>query len=196
LVAIAAVAGVVLWQDASNARSGPLSTSGASYKATTGVRPGRRLDYASLVVVNQSKAPATIDELELLAGGDGTSLMEDVEFFVLGLERSIDGGGADAPTESDFWGVAPVPAIGYEIPGSDVDVEGKGVNILIRAGPGYASSGSFDGVDIHYTWQGDSYVLRSGASMLLCKVGRDFRMPPPCRPGSKAPVVGGDPPPG
>jgi len=189
---IGLICGIVLWRDASADRHGPLTTTESEYKAITGVVPTGLIDYASLVVVNPTDYPAMITRIDLLTGGGGAALMEEAEFFVLGLERRIDGGGADAPTGARMWGVEPVPAIGYEIPGADVDTEGEGVNILLRVGPGAASSGSFKGVDIHYVWQRQSYVLRSGASMLICQVGPNLRLPPPCHPNSKAPVVGGD----
>jgi len=192
VAAVAAVAAVFVWREDSRDRDGPLTTTVDGYGAITGVEPGGLIDWADLVIENPTAYPATIERVELLPGGDGVALMPEADFLVLGIDRRIDGGGDDAPTDSAYWGVEPVPAIGYEIPGADVDTEGEGVNILLRVGPGEASSGSFKGVDIHYSWRGNSYVVRSGAWMLICQVGPNFRLPPPCHPNSKAPVVGDD----
>jgi hypothetical protein len=129
---------------------------------------GYRVDWAEIELVNRAPDPATITKVMLIPGFASSNLLHSDGAFILGLDRAFGGGTTDAPSDKSYWGVDPVPAIGYEVPGTEQDEKGSGVELMLRLGNGNSPDASFARVDVYYTWHEDEYKAVFVHGLLIC----------------------------
>jgi hypothetical protein len=163
----------------------PIPNQTAQTLETSGVFPGEHHDWANTRLHNTTDEPAIITQIELIPGGPSKNLMPDPEFFALGVDRAFGDGDHLAPSGKRWWGVTPVPAVGYEVPGKDVDTRGMGVNIMVRLGVGEYDDVSFKGLRVLYEWKGHEYEFTSNSGILFCRAhhvpGKGGVLAPLCR---------------
>lgn len=139
---------------------------------------GEMTDWGMIRLHNRAADAAIITKVVMVAGGGSDRLLHEEGFFVLGIDRSFGNGTADAPSDASWWGTELEPAIGHEIPGTDIDKSGMGLALVIRLGLGADEDGSFKGVEVYYVWHGHEYKAYFNQTVLMCDADPPKYRPP------------------
>jgi hypothetical protein len=143
---------------------------------------GYVVDWAGIELINRAPDPATITEVKLLPGFGSDEVLRSDGAFILGLDRAFGGGAHRAPSGKSWWGVDPEPAFGYQVPGTKLDRDGGGVELMLRVGNGAQSDAGIARVEVYYIWHGDKYKSVFTQALRICDAKPPkYRKPKQCR---------------